>query len=343
MERQLATVRKVKELVPIQGADRIELVRFDSIAWSCVAKKGEFKPGDWAVYFEIDSFLPMNDPRYEFLAKSSSAKSELLGKGIRIRSQRFRGALSQGLALPVSEFPEIKTVVEGEDVTALLNVRKWEIPEAASNLGTIIGGLPFGIPETDEVRIQTMPILVDHLWGYPYYISQKLDGTSVTIYRLQRKHGVCSHTKELADDGKSILWDFVNERHIFDVLDHLNLDIVIQGEWCGPKIQKNRLKLKKGNLFVFNVMTPGYELLPLSRAQGVANQLGLDFVPVLEEGDGFCHSLDELLELAKGRYASGMRQEGIVVRPKNYVYDEKLKKGLSFKVLNNEYLLKDED
>ena len=68
MPRKLASVRKVLEVIPIENADAIELARIDG--WQCVVKKGEFKPGDLGMYFEIDSFLPI-EPQYEFLRKSS--------------------------------------------------------------------------------------------------------------------------------------------------------------------------------------------------------------------------------------------------------------------------------
>lgn len=59
--RKLASVRQVADIRPIQGADMIELAIIDG--WQCVVKKGEFKAADRAIYFEIDSFLPL-DPRF---------------------------------------------------------------------------------------------------------------------------------------------------------------------------------------------------------------------------------------------------------------------------------------
>ena len=55
MERKLASIRKVREIKPIEGADAIELAIVDG--WQCVAKKGEFKVNDLCVYFEIDSLV----------------------------------------------------------------------------------------------------------------------------------------------------------------------------------------------------------------------------------------------------------------------------------------------
>ena len=70
-ERKLATIRRVAQVEPIENADFIEIIKVDG--WQCVAKKGEFRAGDLCVYFEVDSFLPI-EARYEFLRKSSYKK-----------------------------------------------------------------------------------------------------------------------------------------------------------------------------------------------------------------------------------------------------------------------------
>ena len=67
--RKLATVRSIKKIEPIEGADRIELAFVDG--WQIiVAKEVGHKEGDLVVYCEIDSFLPI-EPEFEFLRKSS--------------------------------------------------------------------------------------------------------------------------------------------------------------------------------------------------------------------------------------------------------------------------------
>ena len=68
MERKLASIQRIGKVLPIEGADAIEIVMVN--AWKVVSKKGEFKEGDLCVYFEIDSFLPM-EKDFEFLRKSS--------------------------------------------------------------------------------------------------------------------------------------------------------------------------------------------------------------------------------------------------------------------------------
>ena len=54
--KSLAHIEKIKEIHPIQGADNIE--RVTVLDWNLVAKKGEFKVGDLALYVEIGSILP---------------------------------------------------------------------------------------------------------------------------------------------------------------------------------------------------------------------------------------------------------------------------------------------
>ena len=67
-----------------------------------------------------------------------------MGEGFRLRTMKFRGQISQGLLLPVSQFPEIPQDAEnGMDVTELLGVKKWEIEERATTGGTVIGNLPY--------------------------------------------------------------------------------------------------------------------------------------------------------------------------------------------------------
>ena len=68
MSRKLASIQEIIKIEPIEGADRIELAYV--LGWQCVVNKGQFKPADRAVYFEIDSFLPIRD-EFEFMRASS--------------------------------------------------------------------------------------------------------------------------------------------------------------------------------------------------------------------------------------------------------------------------------
>ena len=111
-ERALAHIEKIEWVRPIEGADNIELIGV--LGWVCIAKKEEFKQGGLAVYIEIDSKCPESDDRFTFLAaKHYKVKTMKLGK--------FK-VISQGLALPISLFPELSDKDIGSDVTENLKI-----------------------------------------------------------------------------------------------------------------------------------------------------------------------------------------------------------------------------
>lgn len=121
MERALAHIEKIEWVRPIEGADNIELIGV--LGWVCIAKKNEFNVGDMAVYIEIDSKCPETDERFAFLEnKKFKVKTMKLGK--------FK-VISQGLALPLSLFPELQDKKIGDDVTEALKITYASEEDAA--------------------------------------------------------------------------------------------------------------------------------------------------------------------------------------------------------------------
>lgn len=340
-KRKLASVQYVHGVTPIEGADRIECIHV--LGWKCVANKGQFKVGDHCVYMEVDSFLPIC-PEFEFLRKTSYKNSEVLGEGFRLKTVSFRGQISQGLIQPLSILPEGDYQL-GDDVTGLLGIRKWEIEERVTSSGTVIGEFPSGITKTDELRVQSYPELIDEFRQVPaYYISTKMDGTSVTMYWRDGHFGVCGRNFEYADDEKCAMWKYAHEQGIPEKVAELGLpDVAIQGEFCGAGIQKNRLKLVKPEWYVFTVVDlQTGRRYSLPKMQELCKAVGLAMVPIEEQAEVFPYNtVEELLERAKGKYPSGMNKEGIVIRPIEPVYSRTIEGPLSMKVLNNDYLLKE--
>jgi len=343
--RSLVTIQKVIRTSAIPDSDFLELAHV--MGWQCVVKKGEFKEGDLGVYYEVDSFLPV-DERYEFLRNSSFRDNVDNGKGFRIRTMKMRGQLSQGLLLPLEKFPELEICAEGRlqeghlqegrDVTEKLNVKKWYIPETSNPGGTIIGERPDGIPASDEIRIQSALELLDQLQGKPYYITTKMDGTSGIVYHIGGETGCCSRNKEIKDEEDALYWTPVYKYGLKEKFAKLGRNLVLTGEICGPGIQKNKLRLAAIEWYVFDVKdVDSNRYLSYDDAVKLCADLGLQNVPCEERGDCFGYSLEALLEKAKGKYPSGLDKEGIVVR------DIRSPKALSFKVLNNDALLKEKE
>ena len=353
MSRKLASIQKIWKIEPIEGADRIELAHV--LGWQCVVKKDQFKEGDDAVYFEIDSFLPVR-PEFEFMRTSSYKKSDFLGEGFRIKSMKLRGQISQGLLMPISEFPELydKEMYDGyevgQDVTDLLGVRKWEIEEKATTGGTVIGTLPYDVPHTDETRVQAQPELIQEFTGLEYYISTKMDGSSHSVSIDENGFHVCGHNYEYKDDDSSSFYKLVKERGYQEKMEQFVNDydlksLTIQGELCAPGIQKNRLRLQKPEWYVFTVRMNGVRV-SLDTMMKICEDFGMTTVPIEEVGNDLPSkypTVEALLERADGEYPNGGKKEGIVIRPTTPKYSQLISAMLSMKVVNNKYLLKNEE
>lgn len=348
MGRALASIQTINSIEPIKDADRIELSTV--LGWKCVINKGQFKPGDKAVYFEIDSYLPIR-PEFEFMRNSSYKNTAFMGEGFRLRTQTFRGQVSQGLLLPISSFPELPSDIEiGTDVTELLGVRKYEVEVVDDGKGTIIGALPRDIPSTHETRIQSAPELINEFADLEYYISTKMDGMSCSIGIDDDGFHVTGHDCEYADDGKSDFYELIKargyNRKLAEFAKNNNLrTITIQGEFCGPGIQKNRIGLKDFEWYVFTIRENG-ERVGLNRMLEICSIIGCTSVPIEAKGKNLQSvypTIDSLLKRADGNYHTGNRKEGIVIRPITPVFSKTLNSSLSMKVINNTYLLKNKE
>jgi RNA ligase (TIGR02306 family) len=169
-ERKLASIRRIADIQPIEGADAIVVATIDG--WKVVVKKGEFTIGDLAVYLEIDSWVPHE--LAPFLSKGSEPREYNGVRGERLRTIKLRGQVSQGLLLSVESSGSLhinewmcagKSLAmdaidgdfnpEGFDVTDILGIQKWEAPIPAQLQGQAAGMFPTSlIPKTDQERIQ---------------------------------------------------------------------------------------------------------------------------------------------------------------------------------------------
>ena len=64
-ERELAYLIKIDNIEPIVGSDNCEAAIVGG--WRIMVRKNTFKPGDIAIYFEIDSQVPATE-EFAFLA-----------------------------------------------------------------------------------------------------------------------------------------------------------------------------------------------------------------------------------------------------------------------------------
>lgn len=240
-ERALAYIVTIDDITPIDGADNIELARVGG--WRVIVNKEQFKPGDAAVFFEIDSLVPETEWSEFLRPKKFRVKTYKLNK--------FK-VVSQGLLMPMDILPKGKTFNVGDDVTKVLGVTYYvkednyrkakdgnpnekynrmaaKYPKLAKKkwfrwlmkrmwgrkllfvfLGRHIDEkkyrFPAWIKRTDEDRIENC------LWIFeskePFVCTEKIDGTSTTVFLdcTKRKHdfGVCSrNVRQMTPDQEN--------------------------------------------------------------------------------------------------------------------------------------------
>ena len=364
MSRKLASVQKIKAIKPIEGADRIEIVQV--LNWDCVAQKGEYQVGDMVIYFEIDSLLP-DIPAFEFLKGSSW--SQKLNK-YKIRTHKFRGQISQGLVIPIRQLTEIYNQInksalssidydEGDDLTALLKIEKYEPPVSNGPLGDIINH-EWYVPKTDEERIQVCAenVLPEYMKSEQgdWYTSVKLDGTSCTAGLFEDAFLIGGRNQWYKDDNMytTTVRKYITEEKLRAYQETTGMYVVFQGELCGPGIQCNRLGLKEKDWFIFNVFTSdtgkmdSYTKCDLLNMLNICEYFGLKTVPLIPFEAKFdfktTTDIDETVENLL-KYVDSIKYrtffddaspnqiaEGAVFRMNDMSY--------SFKVISNKFLLK---
>jgi RNA ligase (TIGR02306 family) len=339
--RKMATVRRIDAINPIPDADAIEVATVGG--WRVVVKKGEFAVGDLAVYCEIDSWIPIEVA--PFLQKGDRGYEYEGVIGNRLKTVKLRGQLSQGLLLPVADRFEDKVVlsaidsttfIEGDDVSEALNIRKWEAPIPAQLAGEVRGAFPGFIPKTDQERVQnlTTEYVEWQAAGAEWEVTEKLDGSSMTVYVMGDDVGVCSRNLNLRETPGNSLWSVARRNELMDKIQHTKRNLALQGELIGEGIQGNPYRIRGQEFYLFDIydIDAGRYLRPKER-QALAASLNILQVPRLGIQSLDC-DVAQLLKMAEGKseLRADTEREGLVFK---HVTDE-----VSFKAISNRFLLK---
>ncbi len=353
----LASIQKITKLSPIEGADLIE--KASVLGWEVVVKKDEFKEGSLCVYIQIDTVVP-ELPEYEFLRE----------RKFRVRTIKLRKQISQGLIIPLP----VGDWKEGDDVTELLGIKKYEKPDNNPEryekprmpkvwykkwlyifkynfLYKFFPNLqkssrsPFPknlVPITDEERIQNIPPVLSQYAGKVFVVSYKLDGSSITIIHSKvlgkSKFRICSRRFELhntTNDWYKVFksTDFASE--VKKLVKFYNTDdIIVQGEAIG-KFNGNHHNLQQDQIRLFNIYVNGKridqkEFIKVCLANNIPH------CPLYKEVV-LSHTLPEIIQMSEIKDALNphVDVEGLVWRC--------VEDNLSFKVINNKYLLKNNE
>jgi RNA ligase (TIGR02306 family) len=340
---KLASFETITEILPIEGADRIQLARVQG--WQSVIRKDEYKVGDRVIFVPIDTVLPPR-PWNKFLWD----KNDPL-KPIRVRTAKLKGAISQGLIFPTTliSAQEIwdHATDPNEDVSiaGMLGITKYEKPVPVHLAGQVAGDFPSHlISKTDEDNLKSNIEVLDELRDADIVeATVKQDGSSGTF--IKDRDGVfrvCSRNLELKDTPENVFWQMARKYNLEQILEP---GMSVQGEVAGPGIQGNPAGYSEVQLFVFNVFHDR-ELLNFTEIylRLKENTAKLQFVPaqrVWIREEFAIETIDTLQEYVNNiKYPNGKPAEGLVFRGyrgTKSMYSERLRKMLSVKIINQNY------
>jgi RNA ligase (TIGR02306 family) len=351
----LATVEQISEVKHHPNADRLDLVRI--INYWAIVPRDSYKVGDLCVYIRPDSVLPSDREWAQSYLKYTS-------KG-RVRAVRLRGEWSEGVVLDLLVAESQMTAEELSlglgsclnptcDVTHLLGVTKRDTSVADAKIRefnkSAVGGLPYGIPKTDEPNWRNVRDL-DKYMGQMVDVTLKIDGQSFTAYCVwdesisDWKTGICSRSLELKmgldEDGNEYTSNWHKAESRYDVLNKLkqycelyDVSLALRGEVFGPGIQSfshnphskvDEVDVAFYSCFNIDTGRSANDFYNVHRYEDICDELDLPRVPV----SAYIALSRELIE----KYDSGIEAldgqpfEGVVIKGD----------GFSFKVLNKFY------
>ncbi len=379
-------------ITPHNNADALEVGHIGSPeGWQVVTKKGLYKTGDLVAYIGENAVVPeWVLKRYGFW-NNDQDKGMLGGtRGERVRAIRLRGEFSLGICIPVCEMCrwddeeqtqlfsytlEDEYVDEGEDVTDLLGITKYEPSLPTAMAGTVYNfGQTIGV-NYDVENIKNYPNVLQE--GEEVQITEKIHGTFCQViampYTTEFQHD--NHLKVLADEdsntvgyiavsskgmgGKGLFLkhDEQNKNnvylratnHLFNKLivynDGQSTPVVMCGEVFGNNIQDLSYGFKRGEIGfrVFDVyvgLRGRGRYLEDGELDEFCEELGVERVPTLFRGPYSKDLAKELSQHTKSVFDSKQVREGIVIKSVPERTHHRGQCRVSFKVINEDYLLR---
>ena len=352
----IATIQKIVNIKDVENSDFLQVCQV--LNWQCIINKKEnLQVGNKIVYIEIDTICPETE-QFEFLRKYH----------FRVKTQKLRGTLSQGLIIPLTSAINLLSI--GTDVSGILGIKKYEKPQATEEeqekqptsfwkkqyyflrYNYLYKWFPFlkakqrlkfpkEVSKTDETRVQNLwDFIQNNYKDKLFYGSFKLDGSSITLLLSKSLFGkyktrVCSRNFELFNSNNEWyqVFKITNfEQHLIELAEYFKTsNITVQGEYIG-KPQGNPYKVDN-QIRLFNIYVNNRLLLPFEFRE-IVHILNIPHCP-LYDIIKMPNTIEELLKLSETPCPLNEKaiNEGIVWRCQD--------DGYSFKVVSNKYLLQE--
>ena len=142
-ERELAYVVLIDGIEPIPGYDRVETAIVGG--WHIIVQKDQFKIGDPAIYFEIDSRVPKDKECFAFLEK----------RNYKIKTLKMCGTISQGLLMHASDFGW-NIIFDGTKTPYIYDGNKAHYADDESRFLTKILGITYADDEDNKRKAKNI-------------------------------------------------------------------------------------------------------------------------------------------------------------------------------------------
>lgn len=360
-ENSVCFVAKIKEIIPIQGADNIELAVIEG--WNSIVKKGAYSVDELVIVATTDAIIP------EKLAEDLGI-TNYLRSGNRVRTVKLRGVYSECLVITPKVVYD-KKLNEGDDLMDILKIFKYEPPVRQIQLSK--GGRKIRYQDNPNFQIyykfpnmKNVPNIFNE--KDEVQITRKIHGTNARFGLVKKvKLSFWDKTKKflkIADD--LIEYDFVvgshnvekgsdsqgfydtnvwhdiakrynikeNLKHVVKFIGKENIGqgIIVYGEIYGAGIQKNYdYGMKDIDLVCFDVVIDG-KYCEMLDTQIIVNEMSLHHVPILYTGFWSKEIQDSFVF---NNFISGTKipHEGVVIK----ALDGSREK--TAKVINPDYLI----
>ena len=323
-------VVRIEEILPHPNADTLGIVYIGG--YQCVVKKDAYRMGHLALYIQPDTLVPATEP-FKFLWADREFSGEVPEKYRRITVRRFRKEWSEGLLMPVTDFPALIPYLyyEGKDVAELLGFTHYEEPDQSYVLGTQgrkltlwqrvlkyfgFGLKPFGPKDApgvyDVESVKNYPrafTAEDHVIA-----TEKIHGSNARYYFDGKQFWVGSH-KKWWKDKTNIWWRVAEKNPWIEAFCRLNPKHTLRGEVTPTQSGYQYGATPEEQFFAFDVQCPDGSYVDKERLYGTFGLLNgiMKLVPVVYSGP---YDAEKLKSLAEGKsLVDGAKhiREGIVI------------------------------
>lgn len=327
---KLASIEKILEVTHHPNADSLDLVKV--LGYQAIVNRDRWKVGDICIFIQPDTVLP--DAEWSKFYKEKSNRV----KAIRLRGEWSFGIVESFLILP-EDVRDNQDLNEGDEISDILDIIKYEPPAIQER--NVKGGLPHGIPKTDEERFQNLNM--PKYYGKTVDITLKVDGQSFTTYYVRKagheeqpEFGVCSRGLNYKFEGDNNFLRNVERYSLREKLAHYcekyGVDIALRGEQYGANIQQFQhnvhSRMPLGLMFYSSYDIANKRYFNPDEEHyytKICDELNLPTVPLLDQQ---IQLTPDLLEAYQNtNLYNGHPFEGVVVKGEDF----------SFKIINLNY------